>query len=726
MTLNAAVVPAQAPAILTTERLSTRWLVRTVAVLLFFWAAAVGLPQVLGLSGPWRAFGAGLVVPGAGLLYAIPGMQHPIGITMVVGHAILVAIEAVTAAWVLRKLGWLPAVCATLVCVALIVGCFVAPYAVVVSGHVAAFVGVVLACGWAFGIRLIARADSVTLVAIITVSAAAGGGLTAWHGGRPGPMTWIPWAALAIAIGGVCASSTRAWTARRSARRLGEARMQYLNPLRRSQNTPAQASAVGLERSVAIPEVTEASADQLRLLRYLIGVASQPVDDWDSFDDEAQGPLQQYRYQVNALGWALAMYNYSHTPAYSGVLTTAQVALLERAQQKAVWGYWYWQNLLGNWDFRKRRADPIDIPQNIMFSGYLNLQLAMFRQATGDSRFELPGSLVFNWSPRQRFSFDHQQINTICIRNFNQDLYLWPCEPVLSPGRKRGYVFPYCNTVTTAGIAIMDTVNATNYGSSIANNVAGVLEREYTRAANDMAAFVVSGLGLSVRRVMSGTGSTAGVAAFIAPLCPELGWRAWEILKREWLETDLFREPSSTGREMPDWSTGAKTNAETLAAAMHLAHTVGDEAWHATLWDAAVEQLHFTGQPTNPGVASFEAASVHANGMLGLGGLSRPLAFNDMLTKPRPTAWDNGPQLVEAPHPEVLVAKAVSDGHGLDLVLQPGIADGRVGLSLDCLRPFGRYVIHGAVESHLTADGHGRAELTADIMGRTTIELRPL
>ena len=197
------------------------------------------------------------------------------------------------------------------------------------------------------------------------------------------------------------------------------------------------------------------------------------------------------------------------------------------------------------------------------------------------------------------------------------------------------------------------------------------------------------------------------------------------MFSREELRKKLS-QPSSTGPEMRDWSTGAKTNAETLAAAMHLAHTVGDDAWNAKLWAAAVDQLSFTERPTNPGVASFEAASVHANCMLGLGGLSRPLAFNDMLTKSRPTAWDNGPRLVEAPHPEVLVAKAVSDGHGLDLVLQPGVVDGRVGLSLDRSQPFHRYVTHGAVEGHLTADAHGRAQLTADVACRTTIELRPL
>lgn len=216
----------------------------------------------------------------------------------------------------------------------------------------------------------------------------------------------------------------------------------YLSQRRAAEAPTAHTSPVSLQTLATAPEVTEASPEQLRFLRYLISVAAQPADAWDGFDDEAQGPMQQYRYQVNALGWALAVYNYSHTPAYTGVLTAAQLTLFERAQQKAVWGYWYWQNLLGNWDFLKRRADPIDVPQNIMFSGYLNLQLAMYRQATGDNRFDRSESLVFEWSARQRFGFDHQEVNAITIRNFDQDLCLSPCEPALSRGRTRGYVFP--------------------------------------------------------------------------------------------------------------------------------------------------------------------------------------------------------------------------------------------------------------------------------------------
>jgi hypothetical protein len=58
-----------------------------------------------------------------------------------------------------------------------------------------------------------------------------------------------------------------------------------------------------------------------------------------------------------------------------------------------------------------------------------------------------------------------------------QDLCLWPCEPVLSRGRTRGFVFPYCNAVTTAGIAIADTFNGTTYANDIAERLSANLDQ---------------------------------------------------------------------------------------------------------------------------------------------------------------------------------------------------------------------------------------------------------
>jgi hypothetical protein len=349
----------------------------------------------------------------------------------------------------------------------------------------------------------------------------------------------------------------------------------------------------------------------------------------------------------------------------------------------------------------------------------------MFRQATGDTRYTTPESVVFDWSPRQRFTYDHPTINYIAVRNFDQDLCLWPCEPVPSRGRRRGFVFPYCNAVTTAGIAVADAVNGTTHARGIAERMSRMLDREFTNDMGDLVGFTVSGLGLSTGSMLSGPTVTAAVAAFLAPLCPDLAWPAWQVLQKEWLESGRYLTPGSAGAVMPDWGSKRKTNAESLAAAMLLADACGEQQWHAQLWEAARDQLSFAASSDNPGVYRFSEASVHANGMLGCAGLGRPKAFIDISTSPRPSQWDQGPRLIEVPHPDVLVAKAVSDGQALDIVLQPGGAGVRAQLSFDRLAPHKRYVVHGAISPEVDADSAGRATVTVDVAARTAIDLRP-
>ncbi|MGF6882179.1 hypothetical protein ABIA39_002778 [Nocardia sp. GAS34] len=709
--------------------LVSRWWTRTVSVVVVVWVVAAVAPAALGLSIPWRAFGAGLIVPGAGLLVAMPSPHDHFGAAMIAGHAVLIAVEICLAGLALRGHRALAAVGVVVLLSLLAVGVWIAPAVVVLVSHVMAFFGVLLAAGWAYMFRSIARSDYVTLPAIVVVSAAVGAGLAGYHGDMAGgdmagSLSWFGWAALLIALGGTAAGMIRELVRHKAAQRVGAERAQFL----RERQTPARTNPVPLRQPATAPVVSEATPDQLALTRHLLSIAMQPLEDWHGFDDEGPGPLQQYRYQLNALGWALSMYNYAHTPALAGPLHTAQRNLIDRMQDTKVWGYWYWENLLGNWDIR-RRSDPIDVPQNIMFTGYLNLQLGMFEQATGDLRYRDPAALEFRWSRDRSVAYGRDAINDIVLRNFGGELCLWPCEPVpVGRSRTRGLVFPYCNAVSAAGLAISDALYGTGHAAELAPRLRHALETEFTAADGDIVTFLVSGLGLTAR-AFRGPTTTAGISAFLVTLLPELGWRAWEILRRDWLETGRYLESGSAGKESPtaeDWGSRSATNAESLAAAMLLANEFGDQDWHAELWRAAVDQLGFVESADRPGVRDFRAASVHANGMLGMGGLGRPFAFSDMMSAPRPRSWDLGPRIVEVPYPDVMVARAVTDGTGLDAVLRPGLQPGRFGLVLDGLQPGRTYVAHGAHEPSIRADDHGAARIVVDLHDRTVIELRPV
>ncbi|PXX71653.1 hypothetical protein DFR70_1011087 [Nocardia tenerifensis] len=700
---------------------------RTLSVSISAWVLLAVGPWLLGLSAPWRAFAAGLAVPGAGLLYSTPAPHHhgADAFTTTV-HVLLLATVIAALGWALRDRRGLA--CAVVVAAVAAVGWTVttAPFAIVLAGHIAGFLLVAAATGWAFMFRAIARSDHVTVPALVVGAATVGALLTNSHDAQSFPLSWVSWAAPALALGVTLGVVLREQLRHQAARRVGEEREHYLEQRRAMLHCPIQTAPVPLRRGT--PLVVEASIDQLRLHRHLTRLALQPVDSWAGFDREGPGPLQQYRYQLNAVGWGLSMFGYAHTPAYWGAPHQAQLNLLARMQDPRVWGYWYRQNLLGNWDFRHRRADPIDVPQNIMFTGYLNLQLAMFRQATGDAGFDRPGSLRFQRSPERSYVYDHPAINDIVLRNFRTDLCLWACEPVpVGRKRKHGLVFPYCNAVAAAGVAVLDAMNGTAHAAEIAARLRERLESEFTAADGDVIAFLVSGLGLAARG-FRGPASTAAIAAFVSPLLPDLAWRSWQILRDEWLDSGRYRHPTSGGKESPtagDWGSGAPTNAEPLAAALLLAQECGEGEWWDTLWTEATRQLQFTPDDAQPGVWAFERASVHANGMLGLGGLGRAHALTDMMTVPRPQRWTRGPRIRAVPYPAVLVAKAVTDGAGLDAVLRAGQQPGRCTVRLDQLVPQRDYRVLGAHEAMVRADDHGRVELTVDVGERTVLTLRP-
>lgn len=77
-----------------------------------------------------------------------------------------------------------------------------------------------------------------------------------------------------------------------------------------------------------------------------------------------------------------------------------------------------------------------------------------------------------------------------------------------------------------------------------------------------------------------------------------------------------------------------------------------------------------------------------------------------------------GPRLAEVAYPDVQVARAVTDGRALDLVLRPGDGPVRTTLAVDRLVPGRTYTSLGTATDTVTADEHGRALLEVDLGDR--------
>ena len=81
--------------------------------------------------------------------------------------------------------------------------------------------------------------------------------------------------------------------------------------------------------------------------------------------------------------------------------------------------------------------------------------------------------------------------------------------------------------------------------------------------------------------------------------------------------------------------------------------------------------------------------------------------------------------LAQAAYPEVLVARAVTDGTVLDLTLRPGNGGGRTVLGVERLVPQQGYFVTGAVDDTVIADDDGCALVTVDLDDRREVFLRP-
>jgi hypothetical protein len=174
------------------------------------------------------------------------------------------------------------------------------------------------------------------------------------------------------------------------------------------------------------------------------------VDDWDVYDwsEKAQRDTRSVRYQLNWLQWALAIGQYTRTPAFSGYLAEGQRRLIERMRDRRIWGYWRGENIAGNLDFN---ADPVR-KDNIMFSGYLELMVGTYAVLNSDRRYDAPGALTLTWDGDHRFVYDHAGLSDVVENNFRTSRFgLFACEPT--------FVFPICNILGLLGLAYRDVLD---------------------------------------------------------------------------------------------------------------------------------------------------------------------------------------------------------------------------------------------------------------------------
>ena len=128
----------------------------------------------------------------------------------------------------------------------------------------------------------------------------------------------------------------------------------------------------------------------------------------------------------------------------------------------------------------------------------------------------------------------------------------------------------------------------------------------------------------------------------------------------------------------------------------------------------------------NNGARAYTGISSWGNAGHVMARFTTPNAMRNLLAGAIPQHWKTGPVLAQAAYPDVLVARAVTDGRALDLVLRPGNDGGRTTLGVERLAPRHTYAVIGGVDETVTADDDGCAVVTVDLDDRRELALRPI
>ena len=493
--------------------------------------------------------------------------------------------------------------------------------------------------------------------------------------------------------------------------RRGMERMKYLE------------DAVSTLGSVATPAPTgadrELSVDDLKALRYMLDLSLQPVGQFDGFTKKDNIQLAALRYQLNYINYGLSTLQCKYAPNFHGYLNRAQRYAIESLTAPEVCGYW---KLEAMWGKLQWQPDPVGTIDNIMLTGWSLIGLSTYAANTGDLRYQEPGALKFKPFKNKPITFNHdaQSFVDSLIRNWNYcPLYLYPCEPFWS--------FPICNVLAFCGVVPYDRVNGTKFSDSVRDEFIRSFEEEFLLPDGNPKAVVSSLTGygsLSRTSPQVELAFLLWMARAMNAIHPGYARRWYALARAEFLEltNGELSLKGVTWEECFDTGNYGKNPGFILAGIALAAREHGDDAMAEAALRKADQILKRT---EDPAVYAFEGISTAANLNLAAARWSRKNDWQDLINVGPDRRALDGPILADCKYPRVLVARAVSDGVGLDLVLYNGEEPGTESITLERLMPDTRYLVSGASPSEFDSGSAGVASLQVRLDGRIEVTVRP-
>lgn len=532
------------------------------------------------------------------------------------------------------------------------------------------------------------------------------GGAALLAGALAGESTWI--GAPFTVVGAVLAVGLSFRARNRKQARLGAERA-----LARESFLPKSLAEVAAQqRKVPDESHRELSADQLARLRYLLDRTLQPVESFDGFTVIDQFQPAALRYQINHMGFALAIAQAVYVPNFRGYMGQAQRNLIEKYLQKKVWDYWVLESCWGHLNFTN--WDPAN-RDNIMLTGWFGAHVGGYMLATGDRRYLEPGSLTFRLNDRKEWRHDFRSIVASVERNYaSAEFGQFACEP--------NWIYPICNHYGMLSLTTHDALLGSDLvGRHMPRWLHG-LETEFTDAAGSTVGLRSQYTGLPVPFPVG----EAGYSFFENAFLPQRARQQWAIARAE-IEPLLVEDGQGLRMAMPgegldagNYRTG---HAGAYGTYLVAAREFGDER----LAQAALAGLEHDCMPAlEDGVFRYRKASNIANATAIMGSLMQTGDFARTFSRGAPKLALAGPMIETMAYPDVLVGRAWSDGSGLQATFYPGVRNGLQTIPLSQLEPGRKYRVTGAVDQLIEADSRGESSFAVNLSGRTEVSIEPV
>jgi hypothetical protein len=213
------------------------------------------------------------------------------------------------------------------------------------------------------------------------------------------------------------------------------------------------------------------AAKELGHVQFLVKLAQQPPGDWSYMggQEEGQGGMEAYRYQLGYMAYALAIAQYHKTPAYREMYQKALDNLIQKMIRRDVWNYW--ENTSKGFTTtdppqRGRGLGWIDpvVEKNIMYSGHLINMVELYQMLYRDDRYDKPKSITFRWNLidklKSLFEYDGNKLADVLHKQFlEHPLHMIECEI--------GLLFPVCNQHPLLGLILYDHNHGTNLAAPV-------------------------------------------------------------------------------------------------------------------------------------------------------------------------------------------------------------------------------------------------------------------